>query len=82
MVNSMNHSPQPDSGWHYQIKVEGHLNPTWSAWFEEMTLTHDIDGSTTLAGTVIDQAGLHGVLIKIRDLSLTLISVQRIGEVI
>lgn len=81
MVNRMNHPAPPDSFWHYQLKVEGHLNPTWSTWFEELTLTHDPDGSTSLTGSMIDQAALHGVLIKIRDLGLTLISVQRIGEV-
>ena len=77
----MNHPPQPDPGWSYQIKVEGHLNPAWSAWFEELTLVHDPDGSTVLTGRVVDQAALHGVLIKIRDLGLTLISVQRIGMI-
>jgi hypothetical protein len=80
MVNSMNQPPPPDAPWRYQIKVEGHLNPTWSAWFEELTLTHDPDGSTLLSGVVIDQAALHGVLVKIRDLGLTLIAVQRSGN--
>ena len=73
----MEHPPQPDSGWNYQIKVEGHLNPTWSEWFEDMTLLHDPNGNTVLTGRVVDQAALHGVLIKIRDLGLTLISIQR-----
>lgn len=75
----MDHSPQPDPGWRYQIKVEGHLNPSWSEWFEDLTLTHEPDGSTALTGCVVDQAALHGVLIKIRDVGLTVISVQRIG---
>ena len=75
----MHYPPQPDPCWIYQIKVEGHLNLAWSDWFEELTLTHDPDGSTALTGRVLDQAALHGVLIKIRDLGLTLISVQRSG---
>lgn len=82
MVNDMNKLSPPDSDWHYQIKVEGYLNPTWSVWFEELTLTHDPDGSTSLSGDIIDQAALHGVLIKIRDLGLTLISVQRVSKVV
>lgn len=75
----MDHPPQPDPCWTYQIKVEGHLNPSWSAWFEDLALIHDPDGSTALTGSIVDQAALQGVLIKIRDLGLTLISVQRIG---
>lgn len=75
----MDYSPQLDQRWHYQIKVEGYLNLTWSAWFEELTLTHEADGNTALTGTIIDQAALYGLLIKIRDLGLTLLSVQRIG---
>ncbi len=74
----MEHSLQPDPSWSYQIKVEGHLNLNWSEWFEDLTLTHDPNGSTVLTGNVVDQAALHGVLVKIRDLGLTLISVQRI----
>lgn len=75
----MNHPSQPTPGWRYQIKVEGHLNPTWSEWFEDLTLTSDPDGSTALTGAVVDQAALHGLLIKIRDLGLTIISVERMG---
>lgn len=76
----MDHPPQPDPCESYQIKIEGYLNPTWSAWFEDLTLAHGADGSTTLTGRIVDQAALHGVLIKIRDLGLTLISVQRIAN--
>ncbi len=74
----MNNQPQQVQDPIYQIKVEGHLNPAWSEWLEQLTLTHDPDGCTSLTGSVVDQAALHGVLIKIRDLGLTLISVQRI----
>jgi hypothetical protein len=73
----MSQLAQQEPTWHYQIKVEGHLNASWAAWFEEMSLTHDLDGNTVLTGTVVDQAALHGVLIKIRDLGLTLIAVER-----
>lgn len=73
----MSQLAQQEPTWHYQIKVEGHLAPSWAAWFEELRLTQEADGSTLLTGTVVDQAELHGVLIKIRDLGLTLIAVQR-----
>ena len=63
----------------YQIKLRGRLDPSWSDWFNGMTLTFDYggDGSpvTTLTGVVVDQASLHGLLAKISDLNLTLISV-------
>jgi hypothetical protein len=59
----------------YQVRVDGHLDQHWSAWFGDLTLTHEDDGTTTLAGLVADQAQLHGLLIKVRDLGVTLISV-------
>ncbi|HMN31294.1 MAG TPA: hypothetical protein PKE45_24295 [Caldilineaceae bacterium] len=75
----MNRPPQPEPTSLYQIKVKGHLHPAWSEWFEQLALTHHPDGYTSLTGRIIDQAALHGVLIKIRDLGLTLISVQHVG---
>lgn len=74
----MDHQPQRDRAPCYQIKVAGHLDPAWADWFEALTLTHDPDGCTAFTGTLVDQAALHGVLIKIRDLGLSLISVQRL----
>jgi hypothetical protein len=59
----------------YVITVRGHLDEQWSAWFEGMTITNTANGETLLAGPVIDQAALHGLLIKIRDLGLPLIAV-------
>jgi hypothetical protein len=63
----------------YQIRVQGHLGRQWTAWFEGMTLTLEEDGVTRLAGPVVDQAALHGLLRKVRDLGMTLISVMRLG---
>jgi hypothetical protein len=60
----------------YELRVEGHLDHHWSAWFDELTLTHESDGTTTLRGLVPDQAALHGLLAKIRDLGVALISVE------
>ena len=62
----------------YVLRVAGHLDPHWSPWFGGLTLTHDDDGATTLRGAVADQAELHGILTKIRDLGVTLISVAAI----
>lgn len=62
----------------YRLRVQGHLDARWSAWFEGLALTHESDGTTNLTGIVTDQAALHGVLTKIRDLGLTLVSVAAI----
>ena len=62
----------------YQIKLEGHLSPLWEAEFEGFTITPAENGITCLTGPVIDQAALHGLLRKIRDLSLPLVSVIRL----
>jgi hypothetical protein len=65
---------------HYEILVEGVLDPCWSAWFDGLHLSSDAStGTTTIAGPVTDQAALHGLLGKIRDLGLPLIAVHRIG---
>jgi hypothetical protein len=63
----------------YRIRVKGHLTPEWSEWFNDMTITLEPDGDTILSGPVVDQPALHGLLIKVRDLGLTLISVDRVG---
>ena len=61
---------------HYELRIEGHLDEHWSAWFGGLTLTREDDGATTLRGAVADQAELHGLLAKVRDLGATLISVK------
>jgi hypothetical protein len=60
---------------YYLITVRGHLEDHWSAWFDGLTITHRDNGEALLAGPVMDQAALHGLLIKIRDLGLPLIAV-------
>jgi hypothetical protein len=63
----------------YQIKVKGHLHDHWSDWFDGMKITTDAEqGETILSGLVVDQAALHGLLIKVRDLGLILLSLNRI----
>ena len=75
----MSNKPQPQSGTPhpaiYKIRIQGQLDSQWADWFNEMTLTHEEDGNTLLTGQVVDQAALHGLLKKIRDLGLTLISI-------
>ena len=60
---------------HYKIRVKGHLDPRWSAWFNGRSLTKGSDGTTVLHGPVVDQAALHGLLQKLRDLGLPLVSI-------
>ena len=59
----------------YEIRLKGHLGTRWAAWFDGLTLTHDSDGTTLIHGPVADQAALHGLIQKTRDLGLPLISV-------
>jgi hypothetical protein len=61
----------------YQIRVQGHLQDHWSAWFDGMTIINEPNGEAVLAGPLVDQAALHGLLIKIRDLGLPLLAVAR-----
>ena len=60
----------------YRITVKGILDDAWSPWFDDMLVTHDAKGDTALVGNVRDQAALHGLLARIRDLGLTLIAVE------
>lgn len=60
----------------YQIRVQGHLGRQWSDQFEELGITLEEDGTTLLTGPVVDQAALHGILRRIRDLGITLLSVN------
>ena len=60
----------------YQIKVKSHLSSDWTDWFEGLTITPEEDGDTLLTGPVIDQAALYGLIKKVRDLGMTLISLN------
>ena len=66
-----------DRSW-YEIRLKGRLDSRWSAWFDGLTLTTGADGTTTLKGPVVDQAALHGLLQRLRDLGLPLISVAQV----
>ncbi len=63
---------------HYEIRIMGHLDDRWADWFEGMTITLENNGETRLTGPVADQSALHGLLRKVRDLGVQLISVNRI----
>jgi hypothetical protein len=63
----------------YQIRIEGHLGPQWTDWFGGLSITLEDNGDTLLAGPVVDQAALHGLLRKVRDLGMPLISAIRVN---
>lgn len=62
----------------YHIRVKGHLDLHWAEWFDGLAITHEANGETLLSGPVIDQAALYGLLLKIHNLNLTLLSVNRV----
>ena len=62
----------------YQIRIKGHLGQQWADWFEGLTITLKENGDTLLVGPVVDQAALHGLLKKVRDLGMPLLSVNRV----
>jgi hypothetical protein len=64
----------------YEIRVEGHLSGRWSAWFAPLVIKNEANGESTLTGPVRDQAELHGLLHKVRDLNLTLLALRRIEQ--
>jgi len=64
---------------HYRIRIDGHLDPAWSVWFDGLAITQGADGTTTLAGMLVDQAALYGLLSRLRDLGATLLAVERLA---
>jgi hypothetical protein len=76
MSNKLQPKADPGQPVVYQIKLKGHLGPEWTDWFEGLTITLEEDGDTLLTGSVVDQAALHGLLKKVRDLGMPLVSVS------
>ncbi len=64
----------------YHIRIKGHLGPQWTDWFEGLTITLEPDGDTLLAGPIVDQAALYGLLRRLRDTGLPLVSVMRVSR--
>jgi hypothetical protein len=62
----------------YEIRLGGHLENRWGAWFDGLSITHESDGTTVISGPVVDQAALHGLLQKVRDLGLPLVSLVHV----
>jgi hypothetical protein len=78
MTNRWTPTPdRPEAGL-YEIRLTGRLDARWAAWFDGLTVSQDGDGTTVLTGRIADQAALHGVIQRVRDLGLPLISVTRL----
>jgi hypothetical protein len=70
----------PDRSWaRYRVRIRGHLDPAWSAWFDGLTVTQQDDGTTELVGPLVDQAALFGLLARLRDLGAVLLAVERLA---
>ena len=76
MTDEQRSNPDIDQRTVYQFRIKGHLSQQWMNWFEGLAISLEEDGNTLLSGTVIDQAALHGILKKIRDLGMPLLSVN------
>ena len=78
MANARDPKIDPGQPTIYQIRIKGHLGREWTDWFEGLAITPEDTGETLLTGTVVDQAALHGLLKKVRDLGMPLLSVNRV----
>jgi hypothetical protein len=79
MANKLDLTTDPGRPMVYQIRIQGHLGAQWTDWFGGLTITLEDNGETLLTGAVVDQAALHGLLRKVRDLGVPLISAIRVN---
>jgi hypothetical protein len=80
MSNTLDRKTDPNQSTVYQIRILGHLGSQWTDWFGGLTVTQEDNGETLLTGPVVDQAALHGLLKKVRNLGMPLISVIRVRQ--
>jgi hypothetical protein len=78
MSNELEPKPTPSQPMVYQIRLKGHLDSQWTDWFEGLTITLEKDGNTLLTGPLVDQSALHGLLKKVRNLGMPLISISQV----
>ena len=71
-------TPHPPEAGRYEIRLTGHLDARWTAWFDGLTVSYESDGTTVISGPIADQAALHGLLQRVRDLGLPLVSVRQV----
>jgi len=81
MSNKRNPIIDPDQPVIYEIRIKGHLGSQWTDWFEGLTITLEDNGDTLVTGPVVDQAALHGLLKKVRDLGMPLVSVIQVQSI-
>jgi hypothetical protein len=79
MPNERSPERKADQPMVYQVRIKGHLSPRWADWFEGLTITLDENGDTLITGPVVDQAALHGLLKRVRDSGVPLLSVNTVG---
>ena len=81
MSNKRNPKIDPDQPVIYEIRIKGHLDHKWTDWFGGLTITLEDNGDTLVTGPVVDQAALHGLLKKVRDLGMPLVSVIQVQSI-
>jgi hypothetical protein len=78
MTERQTPAPERSEAGRYEIRLTGHLDAHWTAWFDGLTVSHESDGTTVISGQIVDQAALHGLLQRVRDLGLPLVSVSQV----
>lgn len=79
MTDRRTPTPDLDGAGRYEIRLAGRLDAHWTAWFDGLTVGQETDGTTVISGGIADQSALHGLLQRVRDLGLPLVSVNRVG---
>jgi hypothetical protein len=80
MTDRQTSTPDRSGAGRYEIRLTGHLDARWSSWFDGLVVSHQDDGTTLIAGPVVDQAALHGLIQRVRDLGMPLLSVTRVAD--